>query len=226
MSTPETTAVEDIEEIQRILQPVFPQVNVDGDIGKITRSAVKALVDRGTIREVQKILARKEVVDVDGVVGDQTMLALYRLDSLGDTETLAAHVPTREAAVKASFFAGPQDVRAFRKCKDLGGSDVHCFAKGDNGVGRWGEDCTRVDHPMAALPREVWQHAGKGKDAPLWVEYKGVRKDGVLGDTMPSLENVHNGAGIDLNPGFAVAFGIDPQEMNNHTLEGVSWGWL
>jgi hypothetical protein len=38
---------------------------------------------------------------------------------------------------------------------------------------------------------------------------------------MPYRANIKNGAGIDLNPGFANAFGVTPPFM----LHGVEWEW-
>jgi hypothetical protein len=38
---------------------------------------------------------------------------------------------------------------------------------------------------------------------------------------MPHRAHITNGAGIDLNPGFAKAFGVKPPFM----LHGVEWDW-
>jgi hypothetical protein len=38
---------------------------------------------------------------------------------------------------------------------------------------------------------------------------------------MPKKQNIKNGAGIDLNPGFAKAFGVTPPFM----LKNVQWDW-
>jgi hypothetical protein len=45
---------------------------------------------------------------------------------------------------------------------------------------------------------------------------------GELRDTMPHKADISNGAGIDLNPGFAKAFGVRPPFM----LRGVKWEWV
>ena len=228
-----TTAVQDIEEIQTFLRTIFPNIAVDGDVGKATTAAVASLKIPKNAEVVQAIIARKFPIAVDGDIGPKTMAALAQLDAAGDAESLAEKSPVNHpSVVRASFFAGPQDTRAFDSCKEGGGSDTYCFSKGDNGIGARGADCTSRDMHYAALPREVWQELGKvvaSEHQPgslLFVEYKGVRTDGELGDTMPALDNIHNGCGIDLNPGFAVAFGIDPEKMNDFTLENVTWGWL
>lgn len=180
------------------------------------------------IRDIQEILRRRfPNVTTDGDIGPVCRAAFLELDAMGDHESLAGNpiVPNDHHTGKASFFAGPQDIRGFKSCKRGGGTDVHCFAFGDNGVGFWGRDCTSETKPLAAVPREVWQQAGKTGGARLSVTYKGKTVEGELGDTMPKLANVKNGAIIDLNPAFAIEFGIDPEKMNSSMLD-VSWAWL
>ncbi|AJZ60150.1 hypothetical protein OI25_2927 [Paraburkholderia fungorum] len=78
---------------------------------------------------------------------------------------------------------------------------------------------------MCALPRDDWVakwgegSAARGKS--VVVTYRGVTIVGELRDTMPSEKNIKNGAGIDLNPGFAKAFGLAPPFM----IHGVEWEW-
>ena len=45
------------------------------------------------------------------------------------------------------------------------------------------------------------------------VTFLGRTVIGELRDTMPHKANIKNGAGIDLNPGFAKAFGVRPPFM-------------
>lgn len=181
------------------------------------------------IKQIQTILAATfpEVV-VDGDVGPHTLAALERLDEMAARERAlnTATWPGKHTTGKASFFAGPQDTAAFQRCKARGGTDMQCFAVGDNGVGRWGRDCTSRTQPIAALPKEVWQLAGKTDGDALEVTYKGKTIPGILGDTLPALDNIKNGVVIDLNPAFAIQFGIKPEEMNNHTLDEVTWKWV
>lgn len=123
--------------------------------------------------------------------------------------------------VVASSFADPADVAAFRRCKAAGHSDQLCFKVGDNGIGAWGANCAQDHSPMCALPYEVWHdHGHRGGDS-IKVTYKGVTVFGILGDTMPHLGAIHNGAGIDLNPAFAKALGVTPPFL----LQGVTWDW-
>lgn len=107
------------------------------------------------------------------------------------------------------------------RCKASGKSDRACFAVGDNGIGKWGHVTAQDKEPMCALPREVWQAAKKTGGARVQVRYRGVTVDGILGDTMPALPNIKNGAGIDLNPAFARQLGLKTPFL----VGGVEWRW-
>jgi hypothetical protein len=78
---------------------------------------------------------------------------------------------------------------------------------------------------MCALPPEDWMAKwGIGLNArgkKVAVTYRGNTVIGELRDTMPHRANIKNGAGIDLNPGFAKAFGIKQPFL----LPGVKWEW-
>jgi hypothetical protein len=157
------------------------------------------------IQEIQSILG----VTADGIWGSKSQAALDAL--LGKT----VHV------VKASSFADPDDVWAFRRCKAQGHSDGECFKVGDNGIGCWGDDTT-VEIPYCALPREDWAHLGpraRGKLVRVWANNHQVICQ--LRDTMPSRENIHNGAGIDLNPAAVKALGLKVPLMVD-----ASWQWV
>ncbi len=127
--------------------------------------------------------------------------------------------------VNASSFADAKDVAAFRKCKATGKTDAECFKVGDNGIGYFMESpCWRGDKPFCALPRDIWlERWGDRKQAALRrvaVRINGTVVVGTLGDTMPWRKNIKNGAGIDLNPGFAKAFGLHPP-----FLVRAEWAW-
>jgi len=146
-------------------------------------------------------------------------------------------------AVKASSFADLADLKAFERCRAGGGSENYCFGFGDNGIGfsavpvendnTWvptendGDgriSCATEEVCACALPPEVWQAKWGGVKAAagkrLQVRYKGKIVDGILGDTMPHIANIKNGARIDLNPGFAKALGVRPPFLIN-----VEWRW-
>lgn len=124
-------------------------------------------------------------------------------------------------SVKASSFADPADVRSFSRCKASGKTDMQCFAVGDNGIGKWGHNTAQETTPMAAVPRDIWTAAGKTGGAKLQVRRGNLVVDGILGDTMPSLANIRNGAGIDLNPAFAKALSLQPPFFT-----AVEWRWV
>ena len=140
----------------------------------------------------------------------------------------AAHSARAEEkvhVVKASSFADPADVVAFKKCIKSGKTEVQCFAVGDNGIGLWGDDTT-VATPICALPRDVWlakwkkQSIARGKKIELSFKNKTVICE--LRDTLPPTAKIKNGAGIDLNPGAAEALGLKPPFMQPN----VGWRWV
>ena len=128
--------------------------------------------------------------------------------------------------VTASSFADPSDVAAYRKAIEGGKTEAEALALGDNGIGVWGDDTTSEDKPMCALPPEDWlsewhlRSLARGKKVA--VTYEGKTVVGTLQDTMPHVANIKNGARIDLNPGFAKAFGVKQPFM----LKNVEWEWI
>lgn len=171
-----------------------------------------------TTADTWKAIQSHVGVTADGSPGPNTARAIA--DALGiDTSHEDEHV------VNASSFADPQDVAAFRKCKAQGGTDQACFAVGDNGIGFRGMDCTDDSKAICALPPEDWRlrwgDAQTANGKPVIVTWNGITVEGVMGDTMPSKLHITNGAGIDLNMGFAKAFDVWPPFM----LKNVTWKW-
>ena len=122
---------------------------------------------------------------------------------------------------KASSFADPVDVARFLRCKGEGKTDMECFKVGDNGVGLWGDDCT-VANPICALPPEDWHPLGKrARGAKVLVRCGADTVICELRDTMPKKQNIHNGAGIDLNLAACQALGLIVP-----TMAEVSWKYL
>jgi hypothetical protein len=66
-----------------------------------------------------------------------------------------------------------------------------------------------------------WKTKAAARGKRVAVTYKGKTVIGELRDTMPAKAKIKNGAGIDLNPGFAKAFGVKQPFM----LENVDWAW-
>lgn len=123
--------------------------------------------------------------------------------------------------VKASSFADPGDIAAFRRCKERGHSDKFCFAYGDNGIGRWGDDTT-VNVPMCALPPEDWKSLGDtARGAKVLVKANGLQVICELRDTMPYRANIKNGAGIDLNFAAVKALNLSVPLLISATWEYV-----
>ena len=123
--------------------------------------------------------------------------------------------------VKASSFADPADVRAFRRCKAQGKTDRECFKVGDDGMGKWGDDTT-ANRPMCALPPEDWRPLGaKARGAKVRVVVNSRSVICELRDTMPAKRNIKNGAGIDLNPAACAGLGLRPP-----VLVAATWQWV
>jgi hypothetical protein len=67
-----------------------------------------------------------------------------------------------------------------------------------------------------------WGPGRAARAKKVAVTHAGKTVIGELRDTMPRKANITNGTGIDLNPGFAKAFGLRPPFM----LHGVRWEWV
>lgn len=126
--------------------------------------------------------------------------------------------------VIASSFADPKDIAAYKKAIAEGKTEAEALKVGDNGIGKWGDNTSRDDVPMCALPPEDWlaKWSKNARGKKVSVTYKGKTVIGELRDTMPRKGNIKNGAGIDLNPGFAKAFNVKPPFM----LKNVLWDWV
>src|SRR6516164_2903007 len=127
--------------------------------------------------------------------------------------------------VLASSFADPADIAAYKRALAEGKTEEEALKVGDNGVGKWGDSTACDDMPMCALPPEDWMSKwGPGTNArgkKVSVTYRGKTVIGELRDTMPAKAKITNGAGIDLNPGFAKAFGLSPPFL----ISEVEWEW-
>lgn len=181
-------------------------------------------------KKVQQILGTQQ----DGVPGIHDSEALAAMLRAAKTNgewppTTASATPTSPTPEpvdtswhegKASSFADPADVRAFKRCKAQGKSDQECFKVGDNGIGKWGMDTT-LPHPMVALPPEDWQHLPRPQGAFVIVEANGQTVRATLQDTMPRKANIKNGAIIDLNPAACAALGLTPPMLVN-----ARWRWV
>lgn len=125
---------------------------------------------------------------------------------------------------KASSFADPGDIRAFRRCKERGGTDEECFKVGDNGIGYWGDDTSEGSGLSCAVPPdymiERWGSVRAAKHKKIRASVSGIERTLILKDRMKWLKNIHNGTVIDLNPDACAAFGLKPPVM----IE-VAWDW-
>lgn len=172
------------------------------------------------ITELQKVLG----VTADGKWGPQSQAALDHL--IAESRINPAPVVGKEFHHgKASSFADPADIKAFRKCKDAGGTDQDCFRIGDNGIGCYGDDVSEGSGPSCALPpedsEEKWGTVAAAKHKGVEVTANGKSVLCVLKDRMPHRANIKNGAIIDLNPDAAKALGVSPPFMIP-----AAWRWV
>lgn len=96
---------------------------------------------------------------------------------------------------------------------------------GDPGIG-WADNLlSDPETPWVAVPYEHWQNKWGTKRAAhgkkLAVTIAGRRVVCILGDTMPHMNDITNGAVIDLAPGAQRLFGITAPAM-----VPVTWKWL
>lgn len=177
-----------------------------------------------TALETRKQIQTMLDVTPDGDFRTKSLAALHQLINTPDEAQWPVVTNPDVHVAKASSFADPADVASFRRCKAQGKTDQECFKVGDNGVGKWGDDCTEGSGPSCALPPEIWQAKyGPGnaaRFAPVLVTVNGVKVRVQLKDTMPHLANITNGAGIDLNPDACKALGLHPPVMVEAT-----WQW-
>ncbi len=173
-------------------------------------------------KQIQTILG----VVADGQIGPKSRAAFESLigaDSDSDWPPSPSTGDGSAHTVIASSFADPADVVAFRKCKAQGGSDQECFKVGDNGIGKWGDDCTAGSGPACALPPEDWEQFGasaRRKKVLIKSVDTGLEVIAELKDTMPHRANIHNGAGIDLSYDTVTALGLKVPLMAK-----VIWAW-
>jgi hypothetical protein len=167
-----------------------------------------------SIQDIQRLLG----VTPDGAWGPISQAAFDRLIH-GEPMLLG-----NEHQVKATSFADPGDVIAYRRAIDAGRSEEQALSEGDNGVGCWGDDMT-ADQPYCALPPEdmieKWGSVEAAKHKPVAVYTNGRHIVCQLGDRMPHRAHIHNGAGIDLNPAACKALGLYAPVM----IDAI-WSWL
>lgn len=117
-------------------------------------------------------------------------------------------------------FATYQDLVAYIKCLQAGGSTNACYSKGDNGVGASGKTTAQIRRPMVALPSsELKKRWGSHKMAwgkKVRISYGSRKAEAEVADLGP--EGV-----CDLNPAALMAMGWpEDYELN---VPG-SWEWV
>ena len=174
-----------------------------------------------TARCLQAGLARLGLYsgNIDGQWGFQSRAALAALNG--------CPMPPQEWNVIASEFAQESDLIAYRKAIARGATQEQAFAVGDNCIGCWGDPTGPGSPPQCALPPEVmiamWGSEAAARHQKILVVYNGANGaqnlEVTMGDVMPHLWDITNGAGIDLNEVACEALGLPYGAM-----VPVTWG--
>ena len=122
----------------------------------------------------------------------------------------------------ATSFATPSDFQAYALAKAQGKSENEALAIGDNCIGCWG-DKTNGSQAYCAIPPEhmiqVFGSFSAAKHQRVLVSCGKRSCVALIGDVMPHLANIKNGAIIDMNPALCRGLGL-PCENVSVT---VSW---
>ncbi len=207
-----------VRQIQDILG-----VKDDGVWGPQSQGALNAEIEKtgASNPKLAKIQALLGAVP-DGNWSQQSQKLLKAVLKKGDSSGGAGGDGPFKA--KASSFADPADVAAFRKCKAKGKTDGECFKVGDNGIGKWGTDTTSTTKPMVAIHEKDATARWGSLDAAA---HRKVRVTVIASgqSVVATVEDKLGTAGrIDLNPGAAKKLGlsipIDPGKT------AVEWEWV
>src|ERR1043166_1382167 len=181
-----------------------------------------------TAIEIKKAVQKLLNVTDDGIIGKKSRAAFDALAQTPPDSTWPPAVPVDDPNVhrgRASSFADPADVAAFRRCKERGGSDMDCFRVGDNGIGCWGQDVTEGTGNACAVPPDdiiaKWGTVDGGKDKQVEITANGTTITALVRYRMPWRKNITNGAVIDLNPDSCRALGLEPPVMIS-----CEWKWV
>lgn len=206
-------AKSNVEKIQTILG-----VEPDGIWGPKSQGALNAQVGatggegNPTLKKIQRLLA----VEADGFWGSKSQKALN--NELGGGGGGGGRGGGGIKA-KASSFADPADVQAFKACKATGKTDLQCFAVGDNGIGKFGANTAQTTRPMVAVhPSDAiakWGSMAGAAHRPVRVTVGNKKVIAFVEDQLGKAGR------IDLNPAAAKELGLDPP-----FLVDCVWEWL
>lgn len=138
---------------------------------------------------IKKLIQHGLCVLVDGLWGPKSQAALNALTTEDGKEWIVC---------QASSFADPADLRAFKRCKATGKSDVKCFAVGDNGVGESGVITSQEHTPYVAI-HDTFLVSRWGSRHAAWLREVEVVANGV-GFVAKVGDRISAKGRIDLNP--------------------------
>lgn len=122
---------------------------------------------------------------------------------------------------KVTSFGTYQDLTSYCKCRNNGGSANGCYAKGDSGIGAWGDITGQRNVPMCALPPEAMirrfgsSRLARGKKVRVWI-------DGISEPVICECRDKGPNGVCDLNPAALRKFGFaEDLELNRQGR----WEW-
>ena len=125
------------------------------------------------------------------------------------------------ASAKITSFATYQDLTSYCKCRNNGGSENGCYAKGDSGIGAWGDITGQRKTPMCALLPQAMinrfgsSRAARGKKVRVFI-------DGIDGSVICECRDKGPNGVCDLNPAALRVFGL-PEDMELN--RSGRWEW-
>ena len=160
--------------------------------------------DAATKKQVQKLLG----VVVDGLWMTKSQAALQSLIDAQDGWIIC----------KASSFADPADLDAFKACKAKGKSDLKCFEVGDNGIGQFGAITAQTSFPYVAIHKSYmikrWGSVLASAHRKIELMINNQKLIAEVGDRISATGR------IDCNPAVLRFFNLKPPLMID-----AKWRW-
>lgn len=192
-----------IDAIQSILG-----VSPDGIFGPKSQAALNRVIGETTY-EHATVLDLQRLLSVEGT---------SRWDIKSQRALDAALGKSDWFTCDASSFADPADVRAFKRCKLTGKSDLQCFSIGDNGIGQFGKITAQNKVPMVAIHKTAmvarWGSVLAAAHRPVAVVVNHQTVEATIEDRISAPGR------IDLNPACALELGLTPP-----FVVAARWKW-
>lgn len=146
---------------------------------------------------------------IDGHDGPKTTAAVIEFTDRWETGVQTVAGPSNGPfECKASSFADPADVEAYKRAKAQGMTDIEAFSRGDNGIGQFGKITAQDQIPMIAVHHDAmvarWGSVNNSAHKPVTVTANGQTISATVED------RISEPGRIDLNPACARLLGLHP----------------